>query len=93
MGHSNSLPQNRTDYFVEAAADAGTFQDPSVNVRPRFRYWIPDSSVNFSTVADDVKEISRIGGGGMELLGYYLYGGLGGGILIAPSQKQLILTL
>lgn len=75
LGCVNALPKNHTDSQVEAAIDAGTFENPSKNVRPRFRYWIPDASVNLTTVADDIKEIGRIGASGIELLGYYLYGG------------------
>lgn len=71
----SALPRNRTDDQVEAEIDAGTFQNPSTNVRPRFRYWIPDASVDLDTVVEDVKEIARIGASGFELLGFYLYGG------------------
>jgi hypothetical protein len=59
---------------VNANADYGTFQAPSANVRPRFRYWLPDASVNSSQVADDIRDVGRVGAGGVELLGYYLYG-------------------
>ncbi|KAK4555453.1 hypothetical protein LTR86_007205 [Recurvomyces mirabilis] len=52
----------------------GSFQDPSVHVRPRFRYWIPDASVNLSHVAADFATVKAVGMGGLELLGYYLYG-------------------
>ncbi len=71
----SALPANHTDDQVQAAIDAGTFQAPSVNVRPRFRYWIPDASVDLDTLVDDVKEIARVGASGFELLGFYLYGG------------------
>lgn len=69
------LPKNRTDALVNAAIDAGTFQNPSVNVRPRFRYWVPDASVNHTSLADDIKEAGRVGAGGVEVLGFYQYGG------------------
>jgi hypothetical protein len=59
---------------VYADIDYGTFQNPSANVRPRFRYWPNDASVNLSQVADDVREAGRVGAGGIELLGYFLYG-------------------
>lgn len=70
-----SLPVDHTDDQVLAEIDAGTFQAPSVNVRPRFRYWIPDASIDLDTLVDDVKEVARIGASGFELLGFYLYGG------------------
>lgn len=34
-----ALPYDHLNDQVEAAIDSGTFQDPSVNVRPRFRFW------------------------------------------------------
>ncbi|KAL9108497.1 MAG: hypothetical protein Q9227_006712 [Pyrenula ochraceoflavens] len=70
-----ALPQNHTDDQVNAPINAGTFQNPSVNVRPRFRYWVPDASVDGVALAADVKEAGRVGAGGVEVLGYYLYGG------------------
>lgn len=71
----SALPVNHTDDQVQAAVDAGTFQNPSVNVRPRFRYWLPDASADLATVVDDIKEIARVGASGFELIGMYLYGG------------------
>lgn len=62
------------DSQVEPALDYGTFQNPSSNLRPRFRYWIPDASVDPAQVAADVKDAGRIGAGGVEILGYYNYG-------------------
>lgn len=41
---------------------------------PNPRYWVPDASVNLSEVANDFALIKQAGLGGMELLGYYLYG-------------------
>lgn len=63
-----------TNDQVEPDIDYGTFQDPSSNVRPRFRYWVNDASLNLSVVAEDVKAMGESGAGGLELLGYYLYG-------------------
>lgn len=66
-----------TDDQVESDIDYGTFRYPSSNVRPRFRYWVNDASHNLSYVAEDVKAIARAGVGGLELVGYYLYGDTG----------------
>ena len=71
----NALPKNRTDASVNAAIDAGTFKTPSANVRPRFRYWVPDASVDSAILAADVKSAGDVGAGGVEVLGYYNYGG------------------
>ncbi|KAL9096139.1 MAG: hypothetical protein Q9165_001662 [Trypethelium subeluteriae] len=71
----SGLPYNHTDALVNAAIDAGTFTNPSKNVRPRFRYWIPDASADLPTLAEDVRQAGIIGAGGVEILGYYLYGG------------------
>lgn len=47
--------------------------------RPRFRYWLPDASVNAETVKADIKSAGAIGAGGVEFLPFYNYGGgLGG---------------
>jgi hypothetical protein len=59
---------------ANANVEYGTFQAPSANVRPRFRYWLPDASVSSDQVADDIRDAGRVGAGGVELLGYYLYG-------------------
>lgn len=70
--------------------DYGTFQDPSSNVRARFRYWVNDASMNLSRVAEDVRSIGKAGAGGVELVGYYLYGDGGGyeGGNDAPLQSD-----
>lgn len=72
---AQALPNNHTDASVNAAIDAGTFRNPSANVRPRFRYWVPDASVDDAVLAADVKGAGDVGAGGVEVLGYYLYGG------------------
>jgi len=38
------------------------------------RYWVPDASVDLGDIANDFALIKKAGLGGMELLGYYLYG-------------------
>lgn len=63
-----------TDDQVGQPVEYGSFNDPSAHLRPRFRYWIPDASVNLSVVADDFVRVKDAGLGGLELLGYYLYG-------------------
>ncbi|KAF2113084.1 hypothetical protein BDV96DRAFT_150975 [Lophiotrema nucula] len=70
-----ALPTNHTDPSFDAVVEKGSFANPSKNVRPKFRYWIPDASVNTTVVAQDVKSAKHVGAGGLELLGYYLYGG------------------
>ena len=37
-----------TDDQVDPNIPYGTFDNPSVHVRLRFRYWIPDASVNLT---------------------------------------------
>ena len=69
-----NVSTHNTDDQVNADIDYGTFEDPSHYVRPRFRYWIPDASVNLNVVADDFAKAKAVGMGGLELLGYYLYG-------------------
>ncbi|KAJ6028025.1 secreted protein [Penicillium herquei] len=79
-----------TNDQVNPNIDYGTFQNPSSNARPRFRYWVNDASMNLSSVADDMRSIGNAGGGGIELLGYYLYGDSAsyGGGNSAPLQTD-----
>ncbi|OJZ88644.1 hypothetical protein ASPFODRAFT_130526 [Aspergillus luchuensis CBS 106.47] len=58
-----------------AASSHGTFSSPANDVRLKFRYWLPDASVDTDTVVKDIKEAGAIGAGGVELLGLYNYGG------------------
>lgn len=65
---------NIDDQVNNDNVDYGTFRNPSSFVRPRFRYWIPDASVDLEVVANDFAKAKDVGMGGLELLGYYLYG-------------------
>lgn len=68
---ANALnPDDQTGVSI----DYGTFKDPSSLIRPRFRYWIPDASVDLNVVAEDFATAKEVGMGGLEVLGYYLYG-------------------
>ncbi|KAK5170341.1 uncharacterized protein LTR77_004928 [Saxophila tyrrhenica] len=53
----------------------GTFEHPAARARPRFRYWLPDASVDPSTVQNDIRSAANLGIGGIELLPFYNYGG------------------
>lgn len=53
----------------------GTFEQPSSLVRPRFRYWLPDSSVDLDVLKADIASAGSIGAGGVELLPFFQYGG------------------
>ncbi|KAL4951765.1 hypothetical protein BDW69DRAFT_186077 [Aspergillus filifer] len=55
-------------------SEYGTFTSPSPSTRLKFRYWLPDASVNTSTVQSDIHSASFIGAGGIELLPLYNYG-------------------
>jgi hypothetical protein len=70
--HASAVGTN--DQINNPDIDYGTFENPSVYVRPRFRYWVPDASVNLTQVQADVADVGRVGAGGVELLGYYIYG-------------------
>ena len=62
-----------------AAVDDGTyladFQDPPAVSRPKFRYWLPDPSVDVGTVLDDIRAAGSVGAGGIEFVPFYNYGG------------------
>ncbi|CZR61746.1 uncharacterized protein PAC_11643 [Phialocephala subalpina] len=70
-----ALPKSHLDASINTVVGAGTFSNPSVNARPKFRYWLPDASVDPSLVAADIEGIGDVGAGGIELLNYYMYGG------------------
>lgn len=53
----------------------GTFENPSVQARPRFRYWLPDAGVDKEIVATNIKDSGALGAGGVEFLPFYNYGG------------------
>ncbi|KAI9045309.1 glycoside hydrolase family 35 protein [Aspergillus affinis] len=55
--------------------DPGTFQNPSAVTRPRFRYWLPDPSVDEQVMRDDIKSAGDVGAGGIEYLPWYNAGG------------------
>ncbi|KAH6693886.1 hypothetical protein F5X68DRAFT_128816 [Plectosphaerella plurivora] len=57
------------------ASSAGTFENPHSQSRPRFRYWLPDASVDGEVVAHDIKAAGAIGAGGVEFLPFFNYGG------------------
>ena len=65
-----------TNDQVNANIYHGTFSNPSIYVRPRLRYWTPDASVNLTQVTEDVRAARSVGAGGVELLGYYIYGNI-----------------
>ena len=60
---------------LATAADYGTFLDPANNARMKFRYWLPDASVDIATVQSDIEAAGAIGAGSVELLPLYNYGG------------------
>lgn len=70
-GHITGASQGRErDVFNSAA-----FQNPPPNVRPRFRYWLPDFSVDTDVVRSDVAAAGSIGAGGVEFVPFFNYGG------------------
>lgn len=63
------------DDQTSAQVHRGSFENPAARLRPRFRYWLPDASVNAKTVQDNIKSAGEIGAGGVEFLPFYNYGG------------------
>lgn len=57
-----------------AYAQIGSFRKPLAKARPRFRYWLPDASVDSNIVVADIESATRIGAGGVEFLPFYNYG-------------------
>lgn len=61
--------------LAAAEVNQTSFVDPPANFRPRFRYWLPDASVDPDVVAADIAAVGAIGAGGIELLPFFEYGG------------------
>ncbi len=57
---ASGLGRRGVDPSVNSPLDKGTFQDPSVHVRPKFRYWIPDASVDPAIAANDVRAAGSV---------------------------------
>ncbi|KAJ5754131.1 uncharacterized protein N7511_008284 [Penicillium nucicola] len=68
-----------TNDQTNAPVDRGSFKNPAARLRPRFRYWLPDASVDADIVQENIKSTGEIGGGGVEFLPFYNYGGAVGG--------------
>ncbi|KFZ01131.1 hypothetical protein V501_10201 [Pseudogymnoascus sp. VKM F-4519 (FW-2642)] len=49
----------------------GSFASPGVAVKPKFRYWLPDASIDPAGFADDIAQLAKRGAGGTELLNYF----------------------
>ncbi|KAF2018794.1 hypothetical protein BU24DRAFT_439235 [Aaosphaeria arxii CBS 175.79] len=52
------------------------FSNPPSSSRPSFRYWLPDASVDGKIVKEDIGSVAQIGGGGVEFVPFYEYGGI-----------------
>jgi hypothetical protein len=72
---SSVLCQLITSPETNAVIDSGSFASPSAAVRPQFRYWLPDASVDGDIVAADLEAAAAIGAGGVEFLPFFEYGG------------------
>ncbi|KAI0975182.1 hypothetical protein F4678DRAFT_469821 [Xylaria arbuscula] len=72
-------PSNRLIFLaflhIQKTLVAGSFADPASIVRPRFRYVLPDASVDPEIVVADIAGAASIGAGGIEFLPFYEYGG------------------
>ncbi|KAE8323134.1 hypothetical protein BDV39DRAFT_196119 [Aspergillus sergii] len=60
------------------SSSLGTFENPSIQCRPRFRYWLPDAGVDKETVSTNIKDSGERGAGGVEFVPFYNYGGEAG---------------
>jgi hypothetical protein len=54
--------------------DGSSFENPPATYRPRFRYWLPDSSVNPNIVKENIRASGALGAGGVEFLPFFDYG-------------------
>ena len=70
LGSRGACLENATSF---KSLDWSEFKEPPVKVRPRFRYWLPDASVEVSPAVQDVARAKQVGAGGLEVLGFYGY--------------------
>ena len=49
--------RNRTSGTTNDEWDRGTFQNPSNNARPKFRYWAPDAYIDDSRIDFDLEQL------------------------------------
>ncbi|KAH6640096.1 hypothetical protein BKA67DRAFT_542618 [Truncatella angustata] len=49
----------------------GTFVTPAAAVKPRFRYWLPDCSIDADLMVDDIQQLKERNAGGIELHNYF----------------------
>ncbi|KAH8589577.1 hypothetical protein B0O99DRAFT_664485 [Bisporella sp. PMI_857] len=70
------------------AVNTGSFSNPDPVVRPRFRYWLPDASVDADIVAADILAAGAVGAGGIELLPFYEYGGALGSMPLGANWSS-----
>ncbi|KAF3389216.1 hypothetical protein F1880_004296 [Penicillium rolfsii] len=69
------------------SSSLGTFENPSVRSRPRFRYWLPDPGVDPGIVAANIRDSGEHGAGGVEFVPFYNYGGEAGD---PPAQADWV---
>ncbi|KAH9211658.1 hypothetical protein DL95DRAFT_254713, partial [Leptodontidium sp. 2 PMI_412] len=53
----------------------GSSSLPGASSRPKFRFWLPDASVDLEWLAGDIKQLAAIGAGGVEFNNHFNYGG------------------
>ena len=70
-----SLNDSSINRFMVSAFNTESFKNPNAAVRPRFRYWLPDASVDADVVAAGIAAAGAVGAGGIEFVPFYEYGG------------------
>lgn len=70
-----SVTLTAAEDYIGPSPNPGTFALPAPSKRPLFRYWLPDASVDPAVVQHDIKSVASIGGGGLEFLPFFEYGG------------------
>ncbi|KFY14470.1 hypothetical protein V492_02598 [Pseudogymnoascus sp. VKM F-4246] len=64
-GLTGIVPKVSTDH------PEGSFASPGVATKPKFRYWLPDASIDPTGFSDDIIQLAKRGAGGTELLNYF----------------------
>lgn len=54
---AKAVGRDKTSGTTTDEWDRGTFHDPTVNVRPKFRYWAPDASIDDTRIDMDIEQL------------------------------------
>lgn len=57
---AHAIGRDRRSGTTSDEWDRGTFQNPSINARPKFRYWAPDAFIDDGRVDFDIEQFKSM---------------------------------